>query len=177
MIVNGKSLLAAQPILSMVPCKVNGPGGTSYGLGEAGYDIRVAQTLILFPGRRFRLASTMEQFDMPLNLLGEVADKSTWARRKLTVQNTKIEPGWRGTLTLELIYHGYRFLRVPAGSGIAQIVFHELIENGDYGDGKYQDQEARPVKARNSGVQCKTGMKARSRTARQVRIAAPPRSI
>lgn len=150
MIVNGSTLFTIAPIERMEDRKLSGPGGTSFGLTEAGYDVRVAQDLYLFPFRRFALASTVERFNMPRTLLGEVADKSTWARRKMTVQNTKIEPGWRGWLTLELIYHGWGVLHIPAGAGIAQIIFHELKEPGDYGDGKYQDQENRPVRARRS---------------------------
>lgn len=150
MIVNWTDLLRAAPIESMLDRKFSGPGGVSFGLTEGWYDIRIAQSLILHPFRRFRLASTIERFNMPENLLGEVADKSTWVRRTLTVQNTRIEPGWRGWLTLELIYHGNGILFVPAGAGIAQVLFHELTQPANYGGGKYQDQENRPVRARRS---------------------------
>ena len=34
--------------------------------------------------------------------MGIVHDKSTWARRGLVVQNTVIEPGWHGYLTIEV---------------------------------------------------------------------------
>lgn len=80
--------------------------GVSHGLSEAGYDIRIKQDVVLHPLRRFALASTIEYFQMPDNLVGVVHDKSTWARRKLSVQNTCIEPGWCGYLTLELVYYG-----------------------------------------------------------------------
>jgi dCTP deaminase len=46
----------------------------------------------------------------------------------LTVQNTVIEPGWRGYLTLELTNHGPNRLEIPAGSPIAQIIFEMLDE-------------------------------------------------
>ena len=55
---------------------------------------------------------------MPRDMVGVVHDKSTWARRGLSVFNTVIEPGWRGKLTLELVYHGGQDLLIPAGSGI-----------------------------------------------------------
>ena len=42
---------------------------------------------------------------MPSDVLGQVCDKSTWARRGVAVQNTIIEPGWRGYLTVELTNH------------------------------------------------------------------------
>src|ERR1700678_1313663 len=78
--------------------------GLSYGLSSCGYDVRVAQDIMMNANEfmRFRLASTIEHFNMPNFLVGRVHDKSTWARRGLAVQNTIIEPGWRGHLTLEL---------------------------------------------------------------------------
>lgn len=97
------------------------------------------------PGR-FILASAMEEFQMPNNLMGIVHDKSTWARRGLSVFNTVIEPGWNGFLTLELVYHGHQPLTIPAGSGIAQVIFHDLTELAAY-QGKYQDQADKPVPA------------------------------
>ena len=95
------------------------------------------------PGR-FALASAVEHFTMPDNLVGIVHDKSTWARQGLSVFNTVIEPGWHGYLTLELVYHGTERLVLPAGAGIAQVIFHDLTQRAAYA-GKYQNQEDRPV--------------------------------
>lgn len=86
---------------------------------------------------------------MPIDLLGRVADKSTLARRGLAVQNTIIEPGWRGYLTLELSNHGRDAIEIVAGMPIAQIIFDVLDEPAErpYA-GKYQDQRAGAVPAR-----------------------------
>jgi dCTP deaminase len=121
--------------------------GMTYGLGPAGYDVRIAERVKLRPGE-FSLASTVEQFDMPNDLLAIVHDKSTWARKGLALQNTVIEPGWRGFLTLELTNHGHNTLDIIAGSPIAQIVFHLLDQPTDQAySGKYQDQQSGPVAA------------------------------
>jgi dCTP deaminase len=173
MIINGVALLDARPIKDMVDGKMVGPGGTSFGLGEAGYDIRIKQQIVFVPNSqgqgpyvlvqepenvgqvgwgekgRFCLASASEEFHMPDDLVGIVHDKSTWARRGLSVFNTVIEPGWKGFLTLELVYHGQDELVIPAGSGIAQVVFHRTSQAAHY-TGKYQDQADEPVKAINS---------------------------
>lgn len=175
MIVNGKHLLQATPIKGMVTGKLTGPGGTSYGLGEAGYDIRIKQEVHFskkgnqtiqiahaicdevgiptgefdYSIGRFTLASAIEEFQMPNDLVGVVHDKSTWARRGLSVFNTVIEPGWKGFLTLELVYHGEDELIIPAGSGVAQVLFSTLCESRPY-TGKYQNQEDKPVSARDS---------------------------
>ena len=142
MIVNGKQLLALAPIAGMLDHKAKSHG-VSYGLTEAGYDIRIKQevtfsgpgarkvevydpgnTITVFQGR-FALASATEKFQMPNNLVGYVKDKSTWARRGLSVFNTVI---------------------IPAGAGIAQVLFHRIEEPASY-SGKYQGQPDGPVSA------------------------------
>ena len=159
MAVNGKTLLEFSPIKNMLTTKEK-HYGVSHGLSEAGYDIRIKQNIQFQKGNlvvvdgfpsfgKFVLASAIEEFDMPEMLVGIVHDKSTWARKGLSVFNTVIEPNWKGFLTLELVYHGDKDLHIPAGSGIAQVIFHELTNPGKY-EGKYQNQEDEPVPARKS---------------------------
>jgi dCTP deaminase len=122
--------------------------GMTYGVSMAGYDIRIEQNLTLRPGD-FALGSTVEEFRMDLDVLGIVHDKSTWARRGLTVFNTVIEPGWRGFLTLELKNQGENMLKIEAGMPIAQVIFHVLDRPASQGyAGRYQDQPRGPHAAR-----------------------------
>lgn len=161
MVINGKSLLCLTPIKDM-STKKNQDNGVSWGLTECGYDIRIKQKVeflcdnagnrkVFVDGKfydagRFALASAIEEFQMPFTLMGVVHDKSTWARQGLSVFNTIIEPGWEGFLTLELDYKRYGSLCIPAGSGIAQVIFHQIKESAEY-TGKYQNQADRPVEA------------------------------
>lgn len=157
-VINGKTLLAKQPIIGMVASKLR-DHGVSSGLGEAGYDIRLKQAITFKPGGpggdhvkiddhiewgRFAIASAIEEFNMPLDLVGIVHDKSSWARQGLSVFNTVIEPGWKGFLTLELVFHGSREIHIPAGAGIAQVLFSSLAHDAQY-EGKYQNQKDDPV--------------------------------
>lgn len=120
----------------------------SFGLSSAGYDIRIAETIWLWPFFG-RLASAIERFRMPKDVLGIVHDKSSWARRFVTVQNTVIEPGWHGHLTLELTNHRPWPVRIQAGTPIAQVVFHSLDSpTAQPYKGKYQDQAPGPQRAR-----------------------------
>jgi dCTP deaminase len=124
----------------------------TYGLGPAGYDIRVAEDVWLAKSMfatSMGLFSSIEEFNMPDDVMGVVHDKSSWARRGLSVFNTVIEPGWRGYLTLELKNHSDHVLKFPAGTPIAQVVFHKLDQPcmAPY-NGKYQDQEKGPQRAR-----------------------------
>lgn len=170
MVINGSDLLNAAPIKDMIGTKEK-KHGVSHGCGEAGYDIRIKQEVRFYgnfrgdrgvevvefdsEGKtvswkqndgRFALASAIEEFQMPTQMMGIVHDKSTWARQGLSVFNTVIEPGWNGFLTLELVYHGNETLVIPAGAGIAQVIFHQVIEHARY-EGKYQGQANEPVSA------------------------------
>ena len=145
MINNRRTLQTKAPIKDMLNTKLSAHN-VSYGLSEGGYDIRIKQEVNLSSVLRFTIASTIEEFDMPMDLLGVVHDKSSWARRGLSVFNTVIEPGWKGFLTLELVYHGPGVLCIPASAGIAQVVFHQVTDRTAY-SGKYQNQEDRPVEA------------------------------
>ncbi len=164
MISNQHELLELAPIKNMVGTKQKS-NGVSWGLSEAGYDIRIKQDIHFKPNpffqmgmdcnvngivtrnSKFTLASAIEEFDMPDCLVGIVHDKSTWARKGLSVFNTVIEPGFKGGLTLELVYHGNTELIIPAGSGIAQVLFHKISRPARY-EGKYQGQSSDPEPAR-----------------------------
>lgn len=149
MIIPAQELRRIKPVHPF--CERTTHNGMTFGLGPAGYDVRVAQDVTLLAGK-FILASTMERFDIPNDVLGKVCDKSTWARRGLTVQNTVIEPGWRGFLTLELTNHGLDFITIQSGDPIAQIIFFRLEAPTDMPyEGKYQDQESGPQPARREG--------------------------
>ena len=143
--------------------------GMSYGTSHAGYDIRVAQDIVLYPvnltnlfinalpnsirkflklQRRpsFTLASSVEHFQIPNDVLSKLCDKSTLARMGLAVQNTVMEPGWTGWLTLELANVGEDVITLRKGSPIGQMIFYELdyVTEVPY-SGKYQNQANRPV--------------------------------
>ena len=173
MIINGRDLIAAAPIKDMVPEKVVAHGMT-FGLSEAGYDIRIKQEIRFYPVNpdaefkkfrvmsftndsftnddegRFTIASAIEEFQMPTHLLGRVCDKSSWARKGLSVFNTVIEPGFIGGLTLELVYHGNTELIIPAGAPIAQVIFEEVKNPAQY-NGKYQGQSSEPTPSKYEG--------------------------
>jgi dCTP deaminase len=169
LIINRQFLRRLRPIIGMLTGKTQAHG-VSHGLSEAGYDIRIAENVLHVPMLgllpftlrwggaglpsirmgRFMLASAMEEFDMHPSLVGVVHDKSSWARRCMTVCNTVAEPGWKGFLTLELIFHSWLIpVFVRQGSGIAQVLFHEVAQPAKYA-GKYQGQEAGPQAARKS---------------------------
>lgn len=126
-------------------------GALTFGVGPAGYDVQVefeggVDVKRLVPNA-FILASTVERFQMPNDVLGVVHDKSTWVRRGLAVHNTVIEPGWRGHLTLEIKNVGDDILYLERLSPIAQIVFHVVDKSTSGYSGKYQDQQRGPQKA------------------------------
>ena len=131
--------------------------GLSFGLGSAGYDIRLGCDLWLFPFIG-RLGVAIEYLEVPNDIRLRFENKSTWARKFVaSAQGTNGEPGWRGYLTLEItrgmyLENGWRNfipMKLTAGTPIMSIVFEPLDEPTEqpYGSGKYQDQPSRPVAA------------------------------
>lgn len=166
MIINQHLLLSAAPIKDMLDHKVQA-SPTSYGLTECGYDIRLKQEVkfrkvdfrdgqtvryTMVDGFRenghFVLGSSIEYFQMPNFLMGRVLNKSTWARKGLDCSmSTNLEPGWKGHLTIEMLYYGHEELTIPAGAGICQVIFEKIAVPVEY-KGKYDNQPDHPVSAK-----------------------------
>jgi len=104
----------------------------------------VTSEFIVIPPHGFALGRTVERISMPDNLCALCVGKSTYARCGLVVNTTPIEPGWEGTITLELSNTTNAPIRVYVNEGIAQLVFYPLSERPQltYRDknGKYQGQ-------------------------------------
>jgi dCTP deaminase len=155
------SVLSAQSIrrrLVIIPFSEEKQAmGMSYGLSAASYDIRIGrfqapnntnkplESAWLAPGG-FEICSSLERVEIPNDVTGMVHDKSTLARKGMSVQNTFLDPGFKGWITLELHNASKTPIRLLRGMPIAQIVFHELDEPTELPyKGKYQDQPDRPV--------------------------------
>lgn len=93
----------------------------------ASVDLHVAESVGLDP-KAFALGSTVEYFEVPIDLGAQVDGRSTWGRRGLMVHVTAgyIDPGFRGQITLELHNVSDRFLQIDAGTRLAQIRFFQL---------------------------------------------------
>lgn len=127
--------------------------GLSYGVSCAGYDVRLRKEVKLIQGHTI-VGVSLEHMNFPPDLLGMVADKSTWARQGVLVGNTIIEPGWSGYLAIELTYQPvlkeppragerldlHQTLTIKEGTPIAQILIHQLTQPAEKPyQGKYQN--------------------------------------
>jgi len=85
------------------------------------------ERFILHPGE-FVLASTLEYIKLPDNIVAEIHGKSSWARLGLVVHGVAgfVDPGFSGTLTLELVNLGKMPIPLYVGVRIAQLTFHKL---------------------------------------------------
>jgi dCTP deaminase len=149
-----RSLERDPPLIDPFAERSVSPGGNSFGLGPASYDVRIDQDVTV-PAHGFVLASTLESFNMPHDLIGTVRDKSSWARRGLSVFNTILDPGWHGEdgrpnhLTLELANVSEVAIVIARNEPIAQIEFALLdFPTEQPYRGKYQSQERGPQPAR-----------------------------
>jgi dCTP deaminase len=85
------------------------------------------QAFILHPGE-FGLGSTVEEVDIPADLVATVDGRSSIGRMAVVVHATAgfIDPGFRGQITLELSNIGPIPVRLYPGMRVAQIVLHQL---------------------------------------------------
>ena len=145
----------------------------SYGLSSYGYDVRCSEKFKIFtninsatvdpknfdpdsfvdfegpeciiPPNSFALASTIEYFKIPRNVLTVCLGKSTYARCGIIVNVTPLEPEWEGHVTLEFSNTTSLPAKIYANEGVAQMLFFESDETCEisYKDrgGKYQGQK------------------------------------
>ena len=144
----------------------------SFGVSSFGYDARVSNEFKIFtnvnseivdpknfkptnfltkkteeciiPPNSFVLASTIEYFKIPKDILVICLGKSTYARCGIIVNVTPLEPGWEGHVTLEFSNTTPLPAKIYANEGVAQFIFlkgNELPEI-TYADrnGKYMGQ-------------------------------------
>jgi dCTP deaminase len=144
----------------------------SYGTSSYGYDVRCTDKFKIFtninnsmvdpkafdpncfvdyqgdvciiPPNSFALASTVEWFKIPRNVLTICLGKSTYARCGIIVNVTPLEPEWEGHVTLEFSNTTNLPAKIYANEGVAQMLFLESDEQclTSYKDrgGKYQGQ-------------------------------------
>lgn len=111
------------------------------------HDLRDLKSWILQPGR-FCLASTREKVSVPNDLVGIVYGKSSIGRQGVVVETAGyIDPGFTGTITLEIANLGTEPYPISVGQQICQIVFVRTKTPSvrPYGHfsraSKYQNQE------------------------------------
>ena len=147
-------------------------GVISYGVSSYGYDVRVGNEFKVFtnvfntlvdpknfdsksfvdivadecviPPNSFALASTIEYFRIPRDVLTVCLGKSTYARCGIIVNVTPFEPEWEGHVTIEISNTTPLPAKIYANEGIAQVLFFQSDEPcaKSYKDkkGKYQAQ-------------------------------------
>lgn len=147
-------------------------GVISYGLSSYGYDARVANEFKIFtnvdsvtidpknfsaasfvdrtgdsciiPPNSFALATTIEYFRIPRDILVICLGKSTYARCGIIVNVTPLEPEWEGQVTIEISNTTPLPAKIHAGEGICQFLFLQGNEpcETSYADkaGKYMRQ-------------------------------------
>lgn len=115
--------------------------------GEHGWSQTLSDHVTLRAGE-FILGATRERVILPAHIAAFVHGKSTWARRGLVVEAAGlVDPGFNGTITLEMKNVSGRPLVLTAGQPICQITFQAvdmavLRPYGSYGlNSHYQGQD------------------------------------
>lgn len=98
--------------------------------------INYGEQFVLHPNQLI-IGSTLEYVSLPKRLMCYVIGKSSWGRMGLIIATaTKVDPGFKGCITLEIINEGEVPIVLYPGIPIAQLVFHEVIGEAEY-DGNY----------------------------------------
>lgn len=128
----GHTFLSLKPNLKTIDPK---------SMSEDKYDVSRASDGDIYVLKSYTsvLACSLESFSIPNNVLGLCVGKSTYARCNLLVNVTPLEPGWEGTLTIELTNLSDKDLILYPGEGIAQIIFFTGDSAPAYA-GSYQNQ-------------------------------------
>lgn len=81
----------------------------------------------VLPQGVFLLASTVEYFKIPTDIVARVEGKSSLARAGLQIHSAGfIDPGFEGNITLELVNFSRRAILLRPGLPIAQVSFHRM---------------------------------------------------
>lgn len=83
--------------------------------------VALGDPYVLHPGQ-FVLGATLEFIMLPPDLVGQVLSRSSWGRLGLLVATAvAVQPGFRGTLTLELVNAGAIPIVLRPGLRVAQL--------------------------------------------------------
>ena len=110
-------------------------------------EVPAGSNFVLHPGE-FVLGGTVETIEMPDDLVGRIEGKSSLGRLGLMVHSTAgyVDPGFRGSLTLELSNHANLPILLWPGMRVSQLSVMQLTSPAErpYGspglESKYQDQ-------------------------------------
>ena len=104
------------------------------------YQIKSNEEFCLMPGQ-FALAVTQEKFFIPPTMAAYVQGRSSIGRAGLTVQNAGyVDPGFYGTITLELKNETCNPIYLKPGYPVAQMIFEECTPVENPYQGKYNGQ-------------------------------------
>ena len=95
-------------------------------------EIQEDQPFILHPGE-FVLGSTLENIELPDDLVARLEGKSSLGRIGLVIHSTAgfVDPGWKGHLTLELSNLARLPITLYRGMKIGQISYLQLSTPAD----------------------------------------------
>lgn len=88
--------------------------------------VPLGDKIVIHP-HQFILASTLEYMRLPKDLMAYLIGRSTWGRLGLIIATAVgVQPGYAGSLTLELRNLGETPLSLYPGEAIAQLFFHSV---------------------------------------------------
>lgn len=102
----------------------------------------VGETIGFMPGVPYRVP-TMDRIKLPDDIAALLTGRSSVGRQGVIIHKTAgwIDPGFEGTITLEVLNFSNELVNFNVGDRIGQLVFFKLDQPSQGYDGQYQGQE------------------------------------
>jgi dCTP deaminase len=106
--------------------------------------VPLGKALTIHP-HQFVLGSTLEYLGMPVNLCAIVVGRSSWGRLGLVIATaTKIDPNFKGCITLELVNEGDVPIELYPAARVGQLIIYNTSSPAPPYKGKHEDTPTEP---------------------------------
>lgn len=91
---------------------------------------QIGDRFVLYPNQVV-LSTSLEYISLPDNIYAEITTRSSYSRLGVSVTTT-LQPGWRGSIPLELFNHGNSPVEMVVGSRICQVRLFQIDSKVEY---------------------------------------------
>ena len=91
---------------------------------------RLGERFVLYP-HQVVLSSTVEYLSLPPNMFAEIVIRSSYGRLGIGI-GTRMQPGWRGCVPLEIFNHGNTPVEMLVGSRLCQAHLYRIDADMNY---------------------------------------------
>lgn len=122
------SIVTRKPYIELSALESKGHRGIPSYFQETRREI--GDRFVLYPDQVV-LTTSLEYLSLPANTYADILSRSSYTRLGIHV-NTMVQPGFKGSIPIELYNHGNNAIELIVGSRICQARFMEIEGEADY---------------------------------------------